>query len=53
MTLPAHVLDGALNKHLAIFGDEKRAALERAEKLSPEEAPIAAVLDEIEVYWAA
>jgi 6-phosphogluconolactonase len=53
VTLPAHVLDGALNKHLVIFGDEKRAALERAEKLSPEEAPIAAVLDEIEVYWAA
>ena len=29
VTLPAHVLDGALNKHLVIFGEEKRAALER------------------------
>ena len=53
VTLPAHVLDGALNKHLVIFGEEKRAALERAQGLSPDEAPIAAVLDETEVYWAA
>lgn len=52
VTLPAHVLDGALNKHLAIFGTEKRDALERAAKLPLEEAPIAAVLDELEVYWA-
>lgn len=52
VTLPAHVLNGALNKHLVIFGTEKRAALKRAESLPPEEAPIAALLDELEVYWA-
>ncbi|MEX3315492.1 6-phosphogluconolactonase [Sulfitobacter sp. PS-8MA] len=52
VTLPAHVLNGALNKHLVIFGTEKRAALKRAENLPPEEAPIAALLDELEVYWA-
>ncbi|NUH64185.1 6-phosphogluconolactonase [Sulfitobacter sp. S0837] len=52
VTLPAHVLNGALNKHLVIFGAEKRAALKRAESLNPDEAPIAALLDELEVYWA-
>lgn len=52
VTLPAHVLNGALNKHLVIFGNEKRAALKRAASLSPKEAPIAALLDDLEVYWA-
>ncbi|SFD73732.1 6-phosphogluconolactonase [Sulfitobacter brevis] len=53
VTLAAHVLDGAMDKHLVIFGDAKRAALERAATLPPEEAPIAAVLDELTVHWAA
>ncbi|SDG15902.1 6-phosphogluconolactonase [Sulfitobacter delicatus] len=52
VTLPAHVLNGALNKHLVIFGSEKLAALKRAEKLSVKEAPISALLDDLEVYWA-
>jgi 6-phosphogluconolactonase len=52
VTLPAHVLEGAMDKHLVIFGDAKREALERAQGLSPQEAPIAAVLDDLTVHWA-
>ncbi|WP_198662589.1 6-phosphogluconolactonase [Primorskyibacter marinus] len=52
ITITAHVLNGALAKHLLIFGAEKRDALEKARTLSPEEAPIAAVLDGMTVHWA-
>lgn len=52
ITLTAPVLNGALSKHLVIFGPKKRDALERAMSLPPEEAPIAAVLDGITVHWA-
>ncbi len=52
ITLTGPVLDGALSKHLVIYGEEKREALERAQSLPPEEAPIAAVLDGITVHWA-
>ncbi|MDC0343483.1 6-phosphogluconolactonase [bacterium] len=52
VTLTAHVLDGALCKHLLITGDEKRTALEKAMSLPPEEAPINSVLSEITVHWA-
>jgi 6-phosphogluconolactonase len=52
VTLPAHALEGALDKHLIIFGDEKRAALKRAQTLPDQEAPIAAVLSGITVHWA-
>lgn len=45
-------LAGAMAKHLVIFGAEKRAALERARGLDPQEAPIAAVLDGLTVHWA-
>ncbi|MGB3245537.1 MAG: 6-phosphogluconolactonase [Sulfitobacter sp.] len=53
VTLPAHVLEGALAKHLVIFGDDKRAALERAQNLPPQEAPIGAVLTGAKIHWAA
>jgi 6-phosphogluconolactonase len=53
VTLPAHVLKGAISTHLVIFGEEKRKALERALTLSPEEAPIGAVLGKGIVHWAA
>jgi len=52
ITLTAPVLNGALSKHLVIFGPKKRDALDRAMSLPPEEAPIAAVLDGITVHWA-
>ncbi|WP_425046346.1 6-phosphogluconolactonase [Primorskyibacter sp. S87] len=52
ITLNARVLDGALDKHLVLYGLAKRDALDRAMSLPPEEAPIAAVLSEITVHWA-
>ncbi|MFC4671815.1 6-phosphogluconolactonase [Seohaeicola nanhaiensis] len=52
VTLTAPVLDGALSKHLVIFGASKRAALERALTMPPEEAPVQAVLTDITVHWA-
>ncbi|MCX7559838.1 6-phosphogluconolactonase [Sulfitobacter sp. F26204] len=53
VTLPLHVLQGAMSIHLAIFGEHKRAALERAQSLPPEEAPVGAVLTNATVHWAA
>ncbi|WP_300057748.1 6-phosphogluconolactonase [uncultured Roseobacter sp.] len=53
ITLSAPALDGAMDKHLVIFGDDKRAAFERAQTLSPAEAPISAVISGGTVHWAA
>ena len=53
ITLTAPVLQAALRVHVLITGDEKRAALERAAKLPAREAPIACVLDQAQVHWAA
>ncbi len=52
MSLSAPVLNGAMSKHLVIYGQEKREALARAENLPPEVAPIAAVMDDMTVHWA-
>ena len=52
ITLTAPVLDGALEKHLLIFGDAKKHALEQARRLPSEKAPIAAVLQGGYVHWA-
>lgn len=52
VTLTAHVLNGALSKHLLIVGAEKRAALENAVGRSPHDAPINAVLSGMTVHWA-
>ncbi len=53
ITLSAPALDGAMDKHLVIFGDDKRAAFERAQSLPPVEAPISAVISGGVVHWAA
>lgn len=53
ITLSARVLEGALCKHVLIFGDDKRAALESARGMGPLEAPINAVLSGAKVHWAA
>ncbi|GAA4217272.1 6-phosphogluconolactonase [Sagittula sp. NFXS13] len=53
ITLSAPVLDGAMAKHVLIFGDEKRAALENARGKPPMEAPINAVISDSKVHWAA
>ena len=52
ITLTAPVLRGAMNIHLLITGADKRAALDRALTLPPEQAPIRAVLDTATVHWA-
>jgi len=52
ITLTAPVLRGAFNIHILITGQEKREALERAMTLTPQEAPVRAVLDNATVHWA-
>ncbi|EAR49397.1 6-phosphogluconolactonase [Oceanicola granulosus HTCC2516] len=52
VTLSAKVLRGAMSTHIVITGAEKRAALDEARKLPPEEAPVAAVLRDATVHWA-
>lgn len=52
ITLSAPVLEGAMRRHIVITGTEKRAALERARHLSPQEAPVAAVLQGATIHWA-
>lgn len=52
VTLSGRVLRNAMTTHVVITGAEKRAALEKARDLSPEDAPIRLVLDEATVHWA-
>ncbi|KQI73189.1 6-phosphogluconolactonase [Loktanella sp. 5RATIMAR09] len=52
ITLSAAVLNAAMSRHIVIVGAEKRAALEKARHLSPDEAPVAAVLNGATVHWA-
>ncbi|GAA6186951.1 6-phosphogluconolactonase [Litorivita sp. NS0012-18] len=52
ITLTARVLAAAMNKHILITGAQKRAAIERAAKMRPLDAPVAAVLDGATVHWA-
>ncbi|UWR46617.1 6-phosphogluconolactonase [Phaeobacter inhibens] len=52
VSLSARVLDAAIAKHLVIYGEAKREALETAKSRPPEEAPIQAVLSEMTVHWA-
>jgi len=52
ITIAAHALAGAMNKHIVIFGDEKMQALKQALQLDPYKAPIRAVLDGATVHWA-
>jgi 6-phosphogluconolactonase len=52
VSLSARVLDGAMSKHLVIYGSDKRKALDKAMSLPPELAPVQAVLTEITVHWA-
>ncbi len=52
VTLSARVLADAVSTHIVITGDEKREALERAQKLPVAEAPVRAVLSGATVHWA-
>ncbi len=51
ITLTARTLRQSLSLHVLITGAEKRAALDQAMYLEPEEAPIAAVLADAVVHW--
>lgn len=52
VTLSARVLNEALSKHLVITGKAKRAALDRARASTPQQAPVAALLQDMTVHWA-
>ena len=52
ITLSARVLDASDYKHIVIMGDEKRAALEQAQTLTPTAAPVCAILNDTKVHWA-
>ncbi|WP_071673323.1 6-phosphogluconolactonase [Nioella nitratireducens] len=52
VTLSARVLADAVSTHIVIAGDEKREALERAQRLPVAEAPVRAVLSGATVHWA-
>jgi 6-phosphogluconolactonase len=52
ITLTAPALRSAMNTHILITGAEKRAVIERAAHLSPQEAPVRLVLDQAIVHWA-
>ncbi len=52
ITLSAHAINSALHKHVVIIGDNKRAALEAAQSLTPMQAPIMSVLQGATVHWA-
>jgi 6-phosphogluconolactonase len=52
VTLTARVLADAMACHILITGKDKRAAIERADALTPEEAPVKAVLAHATVHWA-
>ncbi|WP_299420866.1 6-phosphogluconolactonase [uncultured Shimia sp.] len=51
ITLSARVLDAAVRKHILIKGADKRDALQAAQKLSKEEAPIKSISSGAEVHW--
>lgn len=52
VSFSARALNDALNKHLLITGIPKRNALEKALTKMPEEAPVAAILNDCTVHWA-
>ena len=52
VTLTVPTLKQAIHTHLLIMGPEKREALERAQGLPPQQAPIRAFLNDITVHWA-
>lgn len=53
VTLSVPALNGATQKHLVIFGEAKREALEAAMGAIPEAAPISSVVQGATVHWAA
>lgn len=56
MTLTLPVLAAARALHVLIFGEDKRAAQEKATRIAPEDAPIRAVAEAAprlpQIHWA-
>lgn len=52
ISLSMKALQDAMRCHVVIIGAEKREALERAQSLTPTDAPIAGVLSGATVHWA-
>ena len=52
VTLTAPVLNGAVKKHLVIFGEEKRNAFEAAKSSLVRDAPVRAIIKDLMVHWA-
>lgn len=52
ITLTRRVLADAMETHVLFVGEEKRAVLDKAQRLEPMQAPIAAFLREAIVHWA-
>ena len=52
VTLTAPVLNGAVKKHLVIFGEEKRNAFEAAKSSPVRDAPVRAIMNDLMVHWA-
>lgn len=52
ITLSAAVLNAAMARHIVIVGAEKRAALDQAQGLDPQDAPVVSVLKDATVHWA-
>lgn len=51
VSLTGPVLSGALSTHVVITGAEKRAAVEKASKMPPIEAPVQTVLTNATIHW--
>ena len=52
VTLSAQALEAALQTHVLILGDDKKAALLHAQTQSPADAPIAQFLPNAAVHWS-
>ena len=52
VTLSAQALEAALQTHVLILGDDKKAALLHAQTQSPADAPIAQFLPNATVHWS-
>jgi|TARA_B110000908_G_scaffold64252_1_gene78129 6-phosphogluconolactonase len=53
VTLSGPILNNAIAKHIVIFGDDKRNALNVAKRSPPDVAPVNAVLNGTTIHWAA
>ncbi|OCX62295.1 6-phosphogluconolactonase [Thioclava sp. SK-1] len=52
ITMTARVLKDAMHTHILITGNEKKAAIEAAQSLPVEQAPVRCVLNNATVHWA-